>query len=90
MILKFWCNFFVCLPLGGDQGSGFGTTGKAPVGSVVSVPSHSSASSDKYAALAELDSVFSSAATSSNAYTPTSNASRYPSLHALALLSVTF
>ncbi|XP_006496498.1 arf-GAP domain and FG repeat-containing protein 1 isoform X6 [Mus musculus] len=60
---------------GGDQGSGFGTTGKAPVGSVVSVPSHSSASSDKYAALAELDSVFSSAATSSNAYTPTSNAS---------------
>lgn len=62
---------------GGDQGSGFGTTGKAPVGSVVSVPSQSSASSDKYAALAELDSVFSSAATSSNAYTSTSNASRY-------------
>ncbi|XP_072817880.1 arf-GAP domain and FG repeat-containing protein 1 isoform X13 [Vicugna pacos] len=61
---------------GGDQGSGFGTTGKAPVGSVVSVPSQSSASSDKYAALAELDSVFSSAATSSNAYTSTSNASR--------------
>lgn len=60
---------------GGDQGSGFGTTGKAPVGSVVSVPSHSGASSDKYAALAELDSVFSSAATSSNAYTSTSNAS---------------
>ncbi|XP_051046548.1 arf-GAP domain and FG repeat-containing protein 1 isoform X7 [Phodopus roborovskii] len=60
---------------GGDQGSGFGTTGKAAVGSVVSVPSHSSASSDKYAALAELDSVFSSAATSSNAYTSTSNAS---------------
>ncbi|XP_032968094.1 arf-GAP domain and FG repeat-containing protein 1 isoform X11 [Rhinolophus ferrumequinum] len=60
---------------GGDQASGFGTTGKAPVSSVVSVPSHSSASSDKYAALAELDSVFSSAATSSNAYTPTSNAS---------------
>ncbi|XP_051009928.1 arf-GAP domain and FG repeat-containing protein 1 isoform X16 [Acomys russatus] len=60
---------------GGDQGSGFGTTGKAPVGSVVSVPSHPSASSDKYAALAELDSVFSSAATSSNAYTSTSNAS---------------
>uniref|UniRef100_A0ABK0LI40 ArfGAP with FG repeats 1 n=1 Tax=Rattus norvegicus TaxID=10116 RepID=A0ABK0LI40_RAT len=60
---------------GGDQGSGFGTTGKAPVGSVVSVPSHSSASSDKYAALAELDSVFSSAATSNNAYTSTSNAS---------------
>ncbi|XP_028645260.1 arf-GAP domain and FG repeat-containing protein 1 isoform X5 [Grammomys surdaster] len=60
---------------GGDPGSGFGTTGKAPVGSVVSVPSHSSASSDKYAALAELDSVFSSAATSSNAYTSTSNAS---------------
>ncbi|KAL0624752.1 Arf-GAP domain and FG repeat-containing protein 1 [Plecturocebus cupreus] len=56
---------------GGDQGSGFGTTGKAPVGSVVSVPSQSSASSDKYAALAELDSVFSSAATSSNAYTST-------------------
>ncbi|XP_024419596.2 arf-GAP domain and FG repeat-containing protein 1 isoform X6 [Desmodus rotundus] len=60
---------------GGDQGSGFGTTGKAPVGPVVSVPSQSSASSDKYAALAELDSVFSSAATSSNAYTSTSNAS---------------
>ncbi|XP_069322569.1 arf-GAP domain and FG repeat-containing protein 1 isoform X3 [Eulemur rufifrons] len=60
---------------GGDQGSGFGTTGKAPVGSVASVPSQSSVSSDKYAALAELDSVFSSAATSSNAYTSTSNAS---------------
>ncbi|XP_004674275.1 PREDICTED: arf-GAP domain and FG repeat-containing protein 1 isoform X4 [Condylura cristata] len=60
---------------GGDQGSGFGTTGKAPVASVVSIPSQSSASSDKYAALAELDSVFSSAATSSNAYTSTSNAS---------------
>ncbi|XP_074170485.1 arf-GAP domain and FG repeat-containing protein 1 isoform X10 [Rhinolophus sinicus] len=60
---------------GGDQASGFGTTGKAPVSSVVSVPSHSSTSSDKYAALAELDSVFSSAATSSNAYTSTSNAS---------------
>uniref|UniRef100_A0A8D0R8K9 Arf-GAP domain and FG repeat-containing protein 1 n=1 Tax=Sus scrofa TaxID=9823 RepID=A0A8D0R8K9_PIG len=60
---------------GGDQGSGFGATGKAPVGSVVPVPSQSSASSDKYAALAELDSVFSSAATSSNAYTSTSNAS---------------
>ncbi|XP_060049683.1 arf-GAP domain and FG repeat-containing protein 1 isoform X3 [Erinaceus europaeus] len=60
---------------GGDQGSGFGATGKPPVGSVVSVPSQSSASSDKYAALAELDSVFSSAATSSNAYTSTSNAS---------------
>ncbi|XP_047629637.1 arf-GAP domain and FG repeat-containing protein 1 isoform X8 [Phacochoerus africanus] len=60
---------------GGDQGSGFGATGKAPVGSVVSLPSQSSASSDKYAALAELDSVFSSAATSSNAYTSTSNAS---------------
>ncbi|XP_021102670.1 arf-GAP domain and FG repeat-containing protein 1 isoform X8 [Heterocephalus glaber] len=60
---------------GGDQGSGFGATGKAPVGSVVSVPSQSTASSDKYAALAELDSVFSSAATSSNAYTSTSNAS---------------
>ncbi|KAM9664106.1 arf-GAP domain and FG repeat-containing protein 1 isoform 5-T5 [Trichechus inunguis] len=60
---------------GGDQGSGFGTTGKAPAASVVSVPSQPSASSDKYAALAELDSVFSSAATSSNAYTSTSNAS---------------
>lgn len=69
----------ICFHLfkGGDQGSGFGATGKAPVGSVVSVPSQSSASSDKYAALAELDSVFSSAATSSNAYTSTSNASRY-------------
>ncbi|XP_049624263.1 arf-GAP domain and FG repeat-containing protein 1 isoform X4 [Suncus etruscus] len=60
---------------GGDQGTGFGATGKAPVASVVSVPSQSSTSSDKYAALAELDSVFSSAATSSNAYTSTSNAS---------------
>ncbi|XP_048200567.1 arf-GAP domain and FG repeat-containing protein 1 isoform X2 [Perognathus longimembris pacificus] len=60
---------------GGDQGGGFGATGKAPVGSVVSVPSQSSTSSDKYAALAELDSVFSSAATSSHAYTSTSNAS---------------
>ncbi|XP_054578865.1 arf-GAP domain and FG repeat-containing protein 1 isoform X4 [Eptesicus fuscus] len=60
---------------GGDQGSGFGTTGKAPVSSVVSLPSQPSASSDKYAALAELDSVFSSAATSNNAYTSTSNAS---------------
>ncbi|XP_049744326.1 arf-GAP domain and FG repeat-containing protein 1 isoform X6 [Loxodonta africana] len=60
---------------GGDQGSGFGTAGKAPAASVVSVPSQPSASSDKYAALAELDSVFSSAATSSNAYTSTSNAS---------------
>ncbi|XP_058155990.1 arf-GAP domain and FG repeat-containing protein 1 isoform X10 [Dasypus novemcinctus] len=59
---------------GGDQGSGFGTTGKAPASSMVSVPSQSSTSSDKYAALAELDSVFSSAATSSNAYTSTSNA----------------
>lgn len=62
---------------GGDQGSGFGTAGKAPVSSVVSLPSQSSVSSDKYAALAELDSVFSSAATSNNAYTSTSNASRY-------------
>ncbi|XP_014386570.1 PREDICTED: arf-GAP domain and FG repeat-containing protein 1 isoform X4 [Myotis brandtii] len=60
---------------GGDQGSGFGTAGKAPVSSVVSLPSQSSASSDKYAALAELDSVFSSAATSNNGYTSTSNAS---------------
>nr|XP_020735745.1 arf-GAP domain and FG repeat-containing protein 1 isoform X4 [Odocoileus virginianus texanus] len=59
---------------GGDQGSGFGTAGRAPVGSVVAVPSQSSASSDKYAALAELDSVFSCAATSSQAYTSTSNA----------------
>ncbi|XP_054976811.1 arf-GAP domain and FG repeat-containing protein 1 isoform X6 [Sorex araneus] len=60
---------------GGDQGTGFGAAGKAPAGSVVSVPSQPSASSDKYAALAELDSVFSSAGTSSNAYTSTSNAS---------------
>ncbi|XP_055977224.1 arf-GAP domain and FG repeat-containing protein 1 isoform X6 [Sorex fumeus] len=60
---------------GGDQGTGFGAAGKAPVGSVVSVPSQPTASSDKYAALAELDSVFSSAGTSSNAYTSTSNAS---------------
>ncbi|XP_054976812.1 arf-GAP domain and FG repeat-containing protein 1 isoform X7 [Sorex araneus] len=61
--------------VGGDQGTGFGAAGKAPAGSVVSVPSQPSASSDKYAALAELDSVFSSAGTSSNAYTSTSNAS---------------
>ncbi|XP_042534886.1 arf-GAP domain and FG repeat-containing protein 1 isoform X7 [Dipodomys merriami] len=60
---------------GGDQGSGFGATGKAPVGSVVSVPGQPSTASDKYAALAELDSVFSSAATSSHAYTSSSNAS---------------
>ncbi|XP_075385295.1 arf-GAP domain and FG repeat-containing protein 1 isoform X4 [Tenrec ecaudatus] len=60
---------------GGDQGSGFGAAGKAPAATVVPVPSQPSASSDKYAALAELDSVFSSAATSSNAYTSTSNAS---------------
>uniref|UniRef100_A0A7N4PJQ4 Arf-GAP domain and FG repeat-containing protein 1 n=1 Tax=Sarcophilus harrisii TaxID=9305 RepID=A0A7N4PJQ4_SARHA len=62
-------------PTGGDQGSGFGTVVKASTGAAVSTPSQSSISSDKYAALAELDSVFSSTATSSNAYTSTSNVS---------------
>ncbi|XP_066475330.1 arf-GAP domain and FG repeat-containing protein 1 isoform X11 [Tiliqua scincoides] len=60
---------------GSEQGSGFGAVSSAPAGPAVSAPSQSSASSDKYAALAELDSVFSSTATSSNAYTSTSNVS---------------
>ncbi|XP_043347986.1 arf-GAP domain and FG repeat-containing protein 1 isoform X17 [Dermochelys coriacea] len=60
---------------GSEQGSGFGTVVTAPSGPAVSAPSQPSASSDKYAALAELDSVFSSTATSSNAYTSTSNVS---------------
>ncbi|XP_062988260.1 arf-GAP domain and FG repeat-containing protein 1 isoform X8 [Elgaria multicarinata webbii] len=59
---------------GNDQGSGFAAS-TAPAGPAVSAPSQPSASSDKYAALAELDSVFSSTATSSNAYTSTSNVS---------------
>ncbi|XP_075363406.1 arf-GAP domain and FG repeat-containing protein 1 isoform X3 [Mycteria americana] len=60
---------------GSEQGSGFSTVVSAPAGPALSAPSQSSVSSDKYAALAELDSVFSSTATSSNAYTSTSNAS---------------
>nr|XP_056706634.1 arf-GAP domain and FG repeat-containing protein 1 isoform X12 [Euleptes europaea] len=60
---------------GSEQGSGFGVVSTAPAGPAVSAPSQPSASSDKYAALAELDSVFSSTATSSNAYTSTSNVS---------------
>ncbi|XP_048361719.1 arf-GAP domain and FG repeat-containing protein 1 isoform X16 [Sphaerodactylus townsendi] len=60
---------------GSEQGGGFGVVSTAPAGPAVSAPSQPSASSDKYAALAELDSVFSSTATSSNAYTSTSNVS---------------
>ncbi|XP_075793730.1 arf-GAP domain and FG repeat-containing protein 1 isoform X18 [Pelodiscus sinensis] len=60
---------------GSEQGGGFGSVVTAPSGPAVSAPSQPSASSDKYAALAELDSVFSSTATSSNAYTSTSNVS---------------
>ncbi|XP_053162698.1 arf-GAP domain and FG repeat-containing protein 1 isoform X16 [Hemicordylus capensis] len=60
---------------GSEPGSGFGAVNTAPAGPAVSAPSQPSASSDKYAALAELDSVFSSTATSSNAYTSTSNVS---------------
>ncbi|XP_016847580.1 arf-GAP domain and FG repeat-containing protein 1 isoform X14 [Anolis carolinensis] len=59
---------------GSEQGSGF-SANPTPAGPALSAPSRSSASSDKYAALAELDSVFSSTATSSNAYTSTSNVS---------------
>lgn len=62
---------------GGEQGSGFSTVVSASAGPALSASNQSSASSDKYAALAELDSVFSSTATSSNAYTSTSNVSRY-------------
>ncbi|XP_077786042.1 arf-GAP domain and FG repeat-containing protein 1 isoform X20 [Podarcis muralis] len=60
---------------GSEPGSGFGAAHTVPAGPTVSAPSQPSASSDKYAALAELDSVFSSTATSSNAYTSTSNVS---------------
>ncbi|XP_076197039.1 arf-GAP domain and FG repeat-containing protein 1 isoform X9 [Aptenodytes patagonicus] len=60
---------------GTEQGSGFSTVVSASAGPALSAPNQSSASSDKYAALAELDSVFSSTATSSNAYTSTSNVS---------------
>ncbi|XP_054838433.1 arf-GAP domain and FG repeat-containing protein 1 isoform X4 [Eublepharis macularius] len=60
---------------GSEQGGGFGAVSTASAGPAVSAPSQPSASSDKYAALAELDSVFSSTATSSNAYTSTSNVS---------------
>ncbi|XP_070609427.1 arf-GAP domain and FG repeat-containing protein 1 isoform X7 [Erythrolamprus reginae] len=56
---------------GNEQGNGFA----ASTVSAVSAPSQTSTSSDKYAALAELDSVFSSTATTSNAYTSTSNVS---------------
>nr|XP_020648230.1 arf-GAP domain and FG repeat-containing protein 1 isoform X14 [Pogona vitticeps] len=59
---------------GSEQGSGFSAS-PAPAGPTVSAPNQTSTSSDKYAALAELDSVFSSTATSSNAYTSTSNVS---------------
>lgn len=62
---------------GSEQGSGFSTVVSASAGPALSASNQSSASSDKYAALAELDSVFSSTATSSNAYTSTSNVSRY-------------
>lgn len=58
---------------GNEQGNGFA----ASTVPAVSAPSQTSTSSDKYAALAELDSVFSSTATTSNAYTSTSNVSRY-------------
>uniref|UniRef100_A0A8C7DYG0 Arf-GAP domain and FG repeat-containing protein 1 n=1 Tax=Naja naja TaxID=35670 RepID=A0A8C7DYG0_NAJNA len=56
---------------GNEQGNGFA----ANTVPAVSAPSQTSTSSDKYAALAELDSVFSSTATTSNAYTSTSNVS---------------
>ncbi|XP_032080855.1 arf-GAP domain and FG repeat-containing protein 1 isoform X4 [Thamnophis elegans] len=56
---------------GNEQGNGFA----ASTVPAVSAPSQRSTSSDKYAALAELDSVFSSTATTSNAYTSTSNVS---------------
>ncbi|XP_058043000.1 arf-GAP domain and FG repeat-containing protein 1 isoform X3 [Ahaetulla prasina] len=58
-------------PGGNEQGNGFAVS-TVPA---VSAPSQTSTSSDKYAALAELDSVFSSTATTSNAYTSTSNVS---------------
>ncbi|XP_061492836.1 arf-GAP domain and FG repeat-containing protein 1 isoform X6 [Rhineura floridana] len=60
---------------GSEQGGSFGAASTAPAGPTVSAPSQPSTSSDKYAALAELDSVFSSTSTSSNAYTSTSNVS---------------
>uniref|UniRef100_A0A8C5SMW3 Arf-GAP domain and FG repeat-containing protein 1 n=1 Tax=Laticauda laticaudata TaxID=8630 RepID=A0A8C5SMW3_LATLA len=56
---------------GTEQGNGFA----ASTVPAVSTPSQTSTTSDKYAALAELDSVFSSTATTSNAYTSTNNAS---------------
>ncbi|KAM3835390.1 arf-GAP domain and FG repeat-containing protein 1 isoform 3-T3 [Vipera latastei] len=59
---------------GNEQGNGFAAS-TGPAAPAVSAPSHTSTSSDKYAALAELDSVFSSTATTSNAYTSTSNVS---------------
>nr|XP_060623820.1 arf-GAP domain and FG repeat-containing protein 1 isoform X15 [Anolis sagrei ordinatus] len=59
---------------GSEHGSGF-SANPTPAGPALSAPNQSSASSDKYAALAELDSVFSSTSTSSNAYTSTSNVS---------------
>ncbi|XP_064930070.1 arf-GAP domain and FG repeat-containing protein 1 isoform X13 [Columba livia] len=58
---------------GGEQGSGFSTVVSASAGPALAAANQSSASSDKYAALAELDSVFSSTATSTNAYTSPSN-----------------
>uniref|UniRef100_A0A2D4GP55 Arf-GAP domain and FG repeat-containing protein 1 n=2 Tax=Micrurus TaxID=8634 RepID=A0A2D4GP55_MICCO len=56
---------------GTEQGNGFASS-TVPA---VSAPSQTSTYSDKYAALAELDSVFSSTATTSNVYTSTSNVS---------------
>lgn len=71
-----WMFNAVLLFLGGnEQGNGFAAS-TGPAAPAVSAPSHTSTSSDKYAALAELDSVFSSTATTSNAYTSTSNVSR--------------
>lgn len=72
-----FCNLYSLFLGGSEQGSGFSTVVSASGGPALSAPNQSSASSDKYAALAELDSVFSSTATSSNAYTSTSNVSRY-------------
>jgi len=75
--IVFILNLFFLFLGGSEQGSGFSTVVSASAGPALSAPNQSSASSDKYAALAELDSVFSSTATSSNAYTSTSNVSRY-------------
>ncbi|XP_054031551.1 arf-GAP domain and FG repeat-containing protein 1 isoform X8 [Melanerpes formicivorus] len=68
-------NIFSAGQGGSEQGSGFSTAVSASAGPALSAPNQSSPPSDKYAALAELDSVFSCTATSSNAYTATSNVS---------------